>query len=64
METTSHSFFDSETFWTWTNDQLKTNNWSTNNFNKKQDTLMCSTLEPAIQLCDTGQRITFLTAVN
>ena len=42
---------------------IKTNNWSADDF-KKHVILMSCTIEPAIQLCDTGQQIPFLTAVN
>ena len=29
-----HSFFDNGKFWNWAHDQLKTNNWSVDNFTK------------------------------
>ena len=42
---------------------IKTDDWSADNF-KKQVTSMSFTLEPAIESCDNGQRIPFLTAGN
>ena len=42
---------------------IKTNNWSVDNFNKQVTSVSC-TLKPAIQSDDTGQQMTFLTAVN
>ena len=42
---------------------IKTNKWSADNFNKYVTSMSC-TLELAIQSCDTGQRIPYLTAVN
>ena len=42
---------------------IKTDNWSAVNF-KKHVTSMSFTLEPAIESCDNGQRIPFLTAGN
>ena len=45
--------------WTPARDQLKTKNWSADNFKK-----MSCKPEPAIQSRDTGQRIPFLTALT
>ena len=42
---------------------IKTNNWLVDNFNKHVTSVSC-TLKPAIQSDDTGQQMTFLTAVN
>ena len=42
---------------------IKTNYSSMDNF-KIHVTSMSCTLEPALQPCDTGQQIPFLTAVN
>ena len=42
---------------------IKTNNCPVDNFNKHVTSVSC-TLKPAIQSDDTGQQMTFLTAVN
>ena len=42
---------------------IKTNNWSANNFKKTSHPMSC-TIGPAIQSGDTGQWLSFLTAVN
>ena len=44
---------------TWATDQMKTKNWSADNF-KKCVTSMCCIPEPMIQSCDTGQQMPFL----